>query len=88
MYVHFLFFTKIKSIPLCGEFSVNYEYFETTPGDVFIWLFCHFQFLYPLPRQQGYEFMIQQFDGHMINFTPLIAFQVKYLIVICQNWCN
>ena len=25
----------------------------------------------------GYEFFIQQFDGHMINFTPVIAYQVN-----------
>jgi len=32
-------------------------------------------FVYPLPREQGYEFILQQWDGHDIHFTPLIAYQ-------------
>jgi len=32
-------------------------------------------FLLPLPRQQGYEFILCQFYGHEVHFTPLIAYQ-------------
>jgi len=32
-------------------------------------------FIYPVPREQGYEFILQQWDGHDIHFTPLIAYQ-------------
>ncbi|XP_070562850.1 ATP synthase mitochondrial F1 complex assembly factor 1-like [Ptychodera flava] len=32
-------------------------------------------FLYPLPRDQGYEFVIGQFDEHNCHFTSLINYQ-------------
>lgn len=32
-------------------------------------------FLLPLPRHQGYEFIVCQFYGHEVHFTPLIAYQ-------------
>ncbi|CAL4091523.1 unnamed protein product, partial [Meganyctiphanes norvegica] len=32
-------------------------------------------FLFPIPRDQGYEFIVSQFAGHEIHFTPLINFQ-------------
>jgi len=32
-------------------------------------------FLYPLPRQNGFEFFVQQFDGNECHITPLLAFQ-------------
>lgn len=32
-------------------------------------------FLLPLPRNQGYEFILCQFYGHEVHFTPLIAYQ-------------
>ncbi|XP_063388226.1 ATP synthase mitochondrial F1 complex assembly factor 1 [Cydia fagiglandana] len=33
-------------------------------------------FLFPLPRDQGYEFIVCQSFGHSVHFTPLLAFQV------------
>ncbi|GBP47448.1 ATP synthase mitochondrial F1 complex assembly factor 1 [Eumeta japonica] len=33
-------------------------------------------FLFPLPRAQGYEFIMCQNSGHSIHFTPLLAYQV------------
>jgi len=32
-------------------------------------------FIYPIPREQGYEFILQQWDGHDVHFTPLLAYQ-------------
>lgn len=32
-------------------------------------------FLYPIPREQGYEFFLQQFSSHKCDFTPLLAYQ-------------
>lgn len=34
-------------------------------------------FLFPLPRSQGYEFILSQVYGHTVHFTPLLAFQVR-----------
>lgn len=33
-------------------------------------------FLFPLPRSQGYEFIMCQSYAHTIHFTPLLAYQV------------
>lgn len=35
-------------------------------------------FLFPLPRAQGYEFMLSQCHGHSVHFTPLLAYQVAH----------
>ncbi|XP_075236014.1 ATP synthase mitochondrial F1 complex assembly factor 1 [Lycorma delicatula] len=32
-------------------------------------------FILPLPRKQGYEFIVCQFNGNEVHFTPLIAYQ-------------
>lgn len=32
-------------------------------------------FLFPLPREQGFEFILAQWAGHECHFTPLINFQ-------------
>eukprot|EP00096_Caligus_rogercresseyi_P013483 TRINITY_DN6124_c0_g2_i2.p1 TRINITY_DN6124_c0_g2~~TRINITY_DN6124_c0_g2_i2.p1 ORF type:complete len:299 (-),score=98.79 TRINITY_DN6124_c0_g2_i2:231-1127(-) len=32
-------------------------------------------FLFPLPRKEGYEFVVAQFSGHEAHFTTLINFQ-------------
>lgn len=32
-------------------------------------------FIYPLPRGDGYEFILSQFDGNVIYFTPLVVYQ-------------
>ncbi|XP_026726771.1 ATP synthase mitochondrial F1 complex assembly factor 1 [Trichoplusia ni] len=33
-------------------------------------------FLFPLPRSQGYEFVMCQSYGNTVHFTPLLAYQV------------
>lgn len=50
-------------------------------------------FLFPLPRSQGYEFVLCQNFGHTVHFTPLLAYQVSNCIsylfllksIICVN---
>lgn len=44
-------------------------------------------FLFPLPRAQGYEFMLSQCHAHSVHFTPLLAYQVVKVIRIqlCKN---
>lgn len=34
------------------------------------------QFVYPLPRGEGYEFFVQQWNGKGCHFTPLLSYQV------------
>lgn len=41
-------------------------------------------FLFPLPRSEGYEFVMCQCHGHTVHFTPLLAFQVSILYSICK----
>lgn len=41
-------------------------------------------FIFPLPRSQGYEFIMAQFYGNVVHFTPLICYQVIY-IEICDK---
>ncbi|RZC34635.1 ATP11 domain containing protein [Asbolus verrucosus] len=33
-------------------------------------------FLFPLPRSQGYEFIMSQFEKNCVHFTPLLYYQV------------
>ncbi|XP_044253806.1 ATP synthase mitochondrial F1 complex assembly factor 1 [Tribolium madens] len=33
-------------------------------------------FLFPLPRKEGYEFIMAQFEGNCVHFTPLLYYQV------------
>lgn len=33
-------------------------------------------FIFPLPRDQGYEFIMHQFSGNTVHFTPLLSYQV------------
>ena len=47
---------------------MDLKYFKT--------LIDFFQFLFPLPRAQGYEFIVVQFEGKEAHFTSLINFQV------------
>lgn len=35
-------------------------------------------FIFPLPRSQGYEFIMSQFQNNSIHFTPLICYQVSF----------
>lgn len=37
----------------------------------------HKIFLLPLPRSQGYEFFMLQFNYNEVHFTPLICYQVN-----------
>jgi hypothetical protein len=39
-------------------------------------MFCVLQFVFPLPRDKGYEFFLCQFSDHEAHFTPLINYQV------------
>lgn len=34
-------------------------------------------FIFPIPRSQGYEFMMFQFAANTIHFTPLLCYQVS-----------
>ncbi|XP_023944858.2 ATP synthase mitochondrial F1 complex assembly factor 1 [Bicyclus anynana] len=36
----------------------------------------HPTFLFPLPRSEGYEYVMCQSYGHAVHFTPLLAYQV------------
>lgn len=43
-------------------------------------LFCfimYLQFLYALPRKEGYEFFVGQWSGTELHFTSLINIQVS-----------
>lgn len=37
----------------------------------------HPTFLFALPRSQGYEFIMSQFQGRTVHMTPLLYFQVS-----------
>ena len=41
-------------------------------------LFHIWQFLFPLPRKEGYEFVVVQFSGNEAHFTSLINFQAYH----------
>lgn len=50
----------------------------------FFWVFfqifaftCFQQFIYPLPREQGFEFMYAEFKDHKCYFTSLLHYQVR-----------
>jgi ATP synthase F1 complex assembly factor 1 len=34
-------------------------------------------FIFPIPRSQGYEFIMFQFAANTIHFTPLLCYQVR-----------
>lgn len=36
-------------------------------------------FIFPLPRDQGYEFIMHQFAGNSVHFTTLLSYQVRNL---------
>lgn len=38
-------------------------------------------FLFPLPRSEGYEFIMCQSFGNTVHFTPLLAFQVSHMFL-------
>lgn len=47
----------------------HYEQLMTTAKDNPI-------FIFPIPRNQGYEFIMHQFAGTTVHFTPLLCYQV------------
>lgn len=47
----------------------HYDQLMTTAKD-------HPIFILPIPRNQGYEFIMHQFAGNTIHFTPLLCYQV------------
>ncbi|CAH2085896.1 unnamed protein product [Euphydryas editha] len=63
------------------EYHKNKEVISATiPQDVYKKIQLNMKqfptFLFPLPRSQGYEFIMCQSYGHAVHFTPLLAFQV------------
>lgn len=63
------------------EYHKNKEVISATiPKDTYSSLQQQMQqcptFLFPLPRSQGYEFIMCQSHGHTVHFTPLLAYQV------------
>ena len=40
-----------------------------------------FQFMYPLPREQGYKFMYAEFKDHKCYFTSLLHYQVRIIVL-------
>ncbi|ELU15477.1 hypothetical protein CAPTEDRAFT_19411 [Capitella teleta] len=72
--------TKEEIIEIWKEYHKNKDcIFGVIPKDEYHEIYarsCEFKtFIYPLPREQGYEFFVQQFDGHDCHFTPLIEYQ-------------
>lgn len=39
-------------------------------------------FLFPIPRSQGFEFIMAQFQRNSVHFTPLICYQVRKIMII------
>lgn len=38
-------------------------------------------FIFPIPRSQGYEFIMFQFAANTVHFTPLLCYQVGSIIL-------
>lgn len=36
-------------------------------------------FIFPIPRSQGFEFIMFQFAANTIHFTPLLCYQVRFM---------
>uniref|UniRef100_A0A2A4JWA1 ATP synthase mitochondrial F1 complex assembly factor 1 n=1 Tax=Heliothis virescens TaxID=7102 RepID=A0A2A4JWA1_HELVI len=67
-------------ITIWEEYHKSKEVISATiPKDTYTLLQQNMQlcptFLFPLPRAQGYEFIMCQSYGHTIHFTPLLAYQ-------------
>lgn len=43
-------------------------------------------FILPLPRSEGYEFIMLQFAANTVHFTPLLAYQVRPTLLISVGW--
>lgn len=39
-------------------------------------------FIFPVPRSQGYEFIVFQFAANTVHFTPLLCYQVRLISLI------
>ena len=39
----------------------------------------HPVFIFPIPRSQGFEFIMFQFAANTVHFTPLLCYQVDFL---------
>lgn len=43
-------------------------------------------FVFPLPRSQGYEFIMCQFEGNRVHFTPVLYYQVSLVtLTLCAS---
>lgn len=42
----------------------------------------HPMFIVPLPRSEGFEFFLFQFAANTVHFTPLLAYQVIFAIIL------
>lgn len=36
-------------------------------------------FIFPVPRSQGFEFIVFQFAANTVHFTPLLCYQVRFI---------
>lgn len=63
----------------CNHFSSKDCVAAVIPGQTYNTMLARFAefntFLFPLPREQGYEFVVVQFLGHEAHFTTLINYQ-------------
>ncbi len=72
--------------------TFGYTFFKPKLYDIFTSLqklIIFFQFLFPLPRKNGYEFILMQFSGNGAHFTTLInyqAFQVTMFLDVGSLW--
>ncbi|XP_039750863.1 ATP synthase mitochondrial F1 complex assembly factor 1 [Pararge aegeria] len=65
------------------EYHKNKEVLSATiPKDVYSQIQQNMKqyptFLFPLPRSEGYEYIMCQSYGHAVHFTPLLAYQVHH----------
>lgn len=72
--------SKEEIVNIWTEFHKSKEVvYGTLAGDVFKLITEHSSeyptFLLPLPRNEGYEFIVLQFEGNEVHFTPLISYQ-------------
>lgn len=44
-------------------------------------------FIFPVPRSQGFEFIVFQFAANTVHFTPLLCYQVSYLTLSPSREC-
>lgn len=85
---------KDKSAPevqaIWEEYHRNKEVISATiPKNLFVDIQTkmskHPTFIFPLPRSQGYEFIMCQSFGLTVHFTPLLAYQVSNILKAESN---